>query len=195
MASSRINKVYIDIDDTLNSFTLRCLRFFGCPVGDFDYDKFPVECGFDIVRACKELGGGEYNLKEFWNAVPRRVWYTCPKSEVFDAILYAAQEITTRDKIFLLTSPTKCPECLAGKLDWITDNMPEWIHRQYFITPRKSELSRPGRLLIDDADKNIDAWRAGGGEGLLVPRPWNRLHTSGTLSTVNQQLFSYLSKQ
>lgn len=183
-----INQVYLDIDDTLNSFTMRCLRFFGCGIGDFDYDCYPRECRYDIVCACETLGGGKFNLKEFWNAVPRRIWYTCPKSEVFDLLLEKAQQLAPRDKIFLLTAPTKDPECLAGKLDWIVDNLPEWLHRQYFITPRKSELAREGRLLIDDSDKNINAWFDAGGTGILVPRPWNSLSCIDTRSYLEKQL-------
>jgi hypothetical protein len=176
-----INSVFIDIDDTLNSFTMRCLRYFGCNVGDFDFDRFPHEYQFDIVAACNHLLGTSYNIPEFWNAVPRRLWYTCPKSQEFDLIMAWAQNFVPKDNIYLLTAPTKDPECLAGKLDWIVDNMPTWIHRQYFVTPRKFMLAAPGRLFIDDSDHNINKWNdpgtdQKGGIGVLVPRPWNHMH-------------------
>jgi hypothetical protein len=47
------------------------------------------------------------------------------------------------------------------------------MHRQYAITPRKYLFARPDALLIDDNPTNIDTFIQNGGQGLLVPRPWN----------------------
>jgi hypothetical protein len=59
--------------------------------------------------------------------------------------------------------------------------LPDWIRRQYFITPRKWKLRNKESLLIDDHDLNIDLFREKG-QGLLVPRPWNTKHSTNTMS-------------
>ena len=41
---------------------------------------------------------------------------------------------------------------------------------------RKHFCARPDALLIDDGDHNVEAFRANGGQTILVPRPWNSLH-------------------
>ena len=63
------------------------------------------------------------------------------------------------------------PSALAGKLEWIHAHFPSWMHRQYAITPRKHLFARPDALLIDDVEENILDFEAGGGHGVLVPRP------------------------
>jgi len=40
----------------------------------------------------------------------------------------------------------------------------------------KAMIATPSRVLIDDADHNIDAFRAAGGKAIEFPQPWNRLH-------------------
>ena len=70
-------------------------------------------------------------------------------------------------------SPTKDPECLAGKLEWIHNHFPAWMHRQFAITPRKHLFARPDSLLIDDYGENVERFKAHGGHAITVPRPWN----------------------
>ena len=75
-----------------------------------------------------------------------------------------------------MTSPTIDPDCLAGKLEWIHEFTPRWMHRQYLVGPRKQFCAHREALLIDDADKNVNTFREWGGQALLVPRPWNSMH-------------------
>jgi hypothetical protein len=58
------------------------------------------------------------------------------------------------------------------------------MHRQYTITPRKYIAADGETLLIDDNFDNITAFRAHGGQGLLVPKPWNPLHRCCTESVL-----------
>jgi 5'(3')-deoxyribonucleotidase len=87
--------------------------------------------------------------------------------------LEACAKAVGRENVCIATSPTKCPESLAGKLEWIHDHFPEWMHRQYAITPRKHLFARPDSLLIDDYSENVERFKAHSGHAILVPRPWN----------------------
>ena len=59
--------------------------------------------------------------------------------------------------------------------------------RRYALTPQKHLLAGPNRILIDDNDRNIEAFRAAGGIGILFPQPWNANHESQTNKTAYVQ--------
>ncbi len=175
-----IRRILLDIDDVLNRLTLSCLNHVGCDVGLDDYHKFPVEFGYEIVDVANHLGPKQWTVPDFWNAIPRELWAKCTESAQCDWLLDACERLVGRDNICLLTGPTKDPDCLAGKLEWIHDFMPSWLHRQYLIGPRKQFCAMNQALLIDDSDANIKAFAAWGGYTMLVPRPWNHLHAVNT---------------
>ena len=180
----RMRRIILDVDDTLNSLTMPILRVCGCDVGDFDYHKFPHEVGYDIIRACEALGGdvpylpdGSYDVPTFWDRVSDAdLWRSAPKSPQCDTIIELAAEAVGRDNVYIATTPTKDPRSHADKLLWIWDHLPGWIHRQYFITPRKWLLGKEGTVLVDDHFENCEKFVEEGGTAILVPRPWNRYH-------------------
>jgi hypothetical protein len=180
-----IRRILLDLDDTLNSLTLHILGAVrGLNVGPYDYDRFPVEVGYGIIEAYEKLKLREpnpqdfetFNVQTFWDAVPRAAWSNTPQSPQFDYLIETSEAEVGRENVCIITSPTKDPECLAGKLEWIHSNLPKWLHRQYLVGPRKHFCARPDTLLIDDSDDNCNLFRQHGGHALLVPRPWNTNH-------------------
>lgn len=168
-----IDTILLDLDDVLNAFTMHILGQLGVDVRPYDFDRFPRECGFDMIAAwVKMTGRPKPSIPEFWSWVDRGMWASCPKSEQW-WLLDAAGELVGRENVLIATSPTKCSDCVAGKHDWIMRHMPVWVQRQYFITPRKHFLARPGVLLIDDADGNCEKFESRGGATITMPRPWN----------------------
>lgn len=174
----KIKHIYLDLDDVLNRLTMYILFSVGLNVDYTRYDEYPTEFGYDILKAAKYLAGGRWNpaLSTFWNMLPQATWQQCPKSELCDWLITSCVSLVGEKNVFIATSPTKDPDCAAGKLQWIHENLPTFLHRQYFITPRKVQLAHPGALLIDDSDRNVAAFRARGGSAIIVPRPWNRCH-------------------
>lgn len=179
-----ITRVLLDLDGVLNKFYHHALHYLG--IADYSDETHPVECGYDIIAAANKLAGYErFTPRAFWNAIPRHVWATAPKSEECDWLLDECVRLVGRDGVCIATSPTLDPDSLAGKLEWIHANLPPWLHRQYLVGPCKQFLAHPQALLVDDADRNIDSFRLWGGRAVLVPRPWNsehRLSTRGKLS-------------
>jgi len=168
-----INRIVLDLDDTINSLTMHILNRLGCDVGPFEYDKFPTNFGYDIIGAWSYLTGREkVDVGTFWEWIGRKMWAEAPRSHQFWLVDHAAT-LVGRENVLIATSPTKSADCLFGKYQWIEANLPQWIHRQYSVTPRKSWLAQPGVLLLDDCEKNIDDFTMAGGDGILVPRPWN----------------------
>lgn len=172
-----INKVFLDLDDVLNDFTLTALQFVGCPVAARSFAAYDERWGFDIIQAVNALHPTKtWRLKEFWNSIPRSVWANLPKSEEFDQVLDFAINLVGRSNVCILTSPTLDPSCAAGKVEWIQRNMPADMNRQYFIGPRKWFCAAPESLLIDDCECNTQLFKNHGGQAILFPRPWNSKH-------------------
>lgn len=184
---SIVDTIVLDIDDTLNSLTLPIMRHFGVDVEAFDYDKFPREVGYDVLGAVNILLGAQWELKDFWDAIPRELWNLTPLSKESEFLLTRSAQIVGRENVFLATTPTKCPESHAAKVIWINENLPEWIHRQYFITPRKWKLANREAVLIDDHDENIKLF-CQKGQGIIVPRPWNSHQHLNTMDYLVKQL-------
>lgn len=188
-----IRRILIDLDDTCNRFKMPCLRALGCLNCDSDAD-FPVEVGYDIIAAAnmKHPTRDDWTPKNFWSSVPEEVWADAPESEIFPWILNVCANIVGRQNVFIMTAPTDEPNCASGKTRWLQYHLPSWMHHQYSITPMKEMAAHPDVLLIDDAMSNIERFRAAGGLGLCVPRPWNPFYRhdtksflEGTLKNIN----------
>lgn len=59
-----------------------------------------------------------------------------------------------------------------GKKEWLAANLPG---RRVHMTDAKFDLAGPGRVLIDDSEKNCDEWAKAGGTPFLFPASSNRL--------------------
>jgi hypothetical protein len=175
--ATKPTRIFLDLDDVLNQFTLYALQSVGCPVGPYEYNKFKPKWGRDIVAAANALHETKnFTVDSFWGAIDRDVWATTPRSQEANSLLHLCVELAGKENVFILSTPTLDPDCLAGKLEWIHAEMPKWIHRQYSISPRKWVCASPEAVLIDDSDENIDQWRGACGVGIVMPRPWNKLH-------------------
>jgi hypothetical protein len=180
------------MDGVCTEMTTYVLNRLGCPIKPFDFNSYPREVGFDIVEAANRLGPRQWTPEEFWRAITREMWASFPPSQEFGWLLGHAEALVGQENVFFLTSPTRDPDSLAGKLEWIHKHCPKWMHRQFLMGPAKHLCARPDTLLVDDADKNVEAFRAAGGHTILVPRPWNKnwCHwAQGTLQNRFHRLF------
>ena len=177
-----IKRILLDIDDVCNRFTMTALHYVGCRIDPMQYTSFPPECQFDIVCAANKLLGYErFNVSDFWEHIPRKFWANAPPSAEFPLLIGWCESLVGQENVCLLTSPTIDPDCLAGKLEWIHQFAPRWLHRQYLVGPCKQFAAHPEALLIDDSDKNVNKFRSWGGQAVLVPRPWNTNHALNTM--------------
>ena len=153
---------FLDLDGVLVDFVGGALKLHGRP-------DFPRK---DIIWDFNE----QLNLspQAFWRNMGFDFWHGLLWTTEGRAILQIAKHYFGDANIAILTSPSKTPGCLDGKLSWIKNNIPEFS-RQFFIGPAKHLLASPGKLLIDDCDNNTEKFEDCGGKVLLVPRPWNKL--------------------
>jgi hypothetical protein len=160
------------MDNVCNTFNPYLLWWFGVSDSQTDFNT-PASQSYDVIGTTNAVLGTHYNIRAFWNAVPRSLWRDVPESEEYRWLLRTCQKFVSREELYFATSPTKDPDCLAGKLEWIQAHAPAWMHRQYFITPRKHKLGHRRELLIDDVEEHCRLFRKRGGKAILMPRPWN----------------------
>ena len=172
-----ITRILLDLDDVLNQCTMWMMRCVGCDIDPMDNDQFPVQVGYDIVAATNLIHPikRDWTVSEFWDSIKRHHWATAPVSLECDWLLETCVDLVGEDEVFIVTSPTKDPDCLAGKLEWIHRKLPSYMHRQYAMTPRKHIGAASDTLLIDDYQTNCEDFGKRG-HALLVPRPWNPNH-------------------
>ena len=169
-----IRRIFLDLDDVCNTLAPFVLHSVGCNIGPTDYADYPREFGYAISDVANYLlGEPRYTSATLWASIPRAIWVKVPESPFFRWLLEACANAVGRENVCIATSPTKCPESLAGKLEWIHDHFPEWMHRQFAITPRKHLFARPAatpswcrgpgmttgrRTLVAISKKNSGRW-------------------------------------
>jgi FMN phosphatase YigB (HAD superfamily) len=173
-------KIFIDLDDVLCDFSMHALRYATGHNRLTEADYKP-EWGFDLVYAFNEImncDDDSCTREDFWGnlLLGEEIWLTAPPTRMAGWLPDYAGKLFGYENACILTAPTEDPACASAKMKWIRKNMPTWLHRQFSICPCKHLLASADAILIDDSDKNIDAFREGGGRGILVPRPWNSMH-------------------
>lgn len=115
---------------------------------------------------------GQYRAHVVWNKTHEGVWgHTDTVDWWANLPLYRHAQglVAFFENPVLLTAPMG-PNSYAGKALWARKHFPDV---PLIIANDKHLIARPGVRLIDDSDKNIEAWKKAGGAGYLWPRPWN----------------------
>jgi len=190
-----IKKILLDLDDVLVDCTGSVMRRLG-DMDDRDLAWFdvnldwPSDHGRDVIKLYEKHTGIYRSVKDFWSMFERDFWANLRPFDHMYALIEICSQVVGSENVAICTSPTKCGECHAGKLDWIEKYMPEHMSRQYLMTPRKQFCASHGTLLIDDFDQNVQDFRDHGGMGIEFPRPWNRNaeHSADPMPNVIKQL-------
>lgn len=82
--------------------------------------------------------------------------------------------VRSHGELVIATAPSLNPASLAGKLTWLQRRFGRNF-RDFVVTPQKHLLAAPGRILIDDSPRHVDAFSAFGGLSTLFPSIENGL--------------------
>lgn len=134
-------------------------------------------------------------VDEFWAPIKKdsyAFWKMIPKTSEADAIVKLVSDTFGVENVAILTAPSDDEGAVPGKRRWMKRNFPQFEKRMIFGSA-KEFLAAPYRVLVDDRDKNILSFEDAGGEGVLVPRLWNRAYhyadsSEKIVSMVNGQL-------
>lgn len=181
-----IDVVYLDMDGVLCDFVSATCRVHSVNPKDA-YEDWPK----GVYELEKVFG---LTIQEFWSKIDNEgtwFWENLSCYPWMREMVHVASRVTKSDPI-LLTSPSLSVGSVTGKLLWIKRRFGDF-HQHYAITPKKRLLARPGALLIDDCEKNINEWKDAGGQAILFPQPWNR--GIGTFDDVIRSLKSIGERQ
>jgi 5'(3')-deoxyribonucleotidase len=159
--------IFLDVDGVLADFAGAAARLHGRTQ---PLDSWWPRGAYSMAAVLNISGD------EFWapiNAAGSDFWRDLEVLPHFEAMIAALHP----RRFTLLTSPSREPSCLQGKLEWIHKVFGSKF-RDYVITPRKHLLAHPlcGAILIDDLPSNCHDFEMAGGEAILFPTLYNKEH-------------------
>lgn len=120
---------------------------------------------------------------------PHSAWIRIWGEGQFNDLIEAVESIAPYT---LLTSPSLSSDSVSGKVHWIYKHFPPKSgirFRRFLIGKQKNLLAAPNRILLDDAENNVESFRTAGGIGILFPQVWNRNYRiANPLTYVRQKL-------
>lgn len=162
-------RAYIDMDGVLADFVGGMCQVHGKPS---PYDP------------TNQQTLGRFDMEKLWGMSPSQFWYKAEEPEFWcnlektseaDEIVELAVGGFGLENVAVLTAPPLSMGAVPGKRIWMKKHYPQLAKRMIF-TGAKEFIAAPGRMLIDDKDSNVDGWEDEGGDGILLPRLWNRRH-------------------
>jgi 5'(3')-deoxyribonucleotidase len=166
-------KIFVDMNGVIADFSTPALRANGAVIGG--EDEYPEECGWDILKACNKIRAADgvdrapLTEDEFWNNLGYDFWYGLPMYPVAQTFI---KYLEFWGDVYIATAPALQDECVSGKYAWIKKHFPEY-RSKLFICTHKELLADKNSILIDDRDRNCEAFEKAGGLAVPVPRPWN----------------------
>lgn len=175
--------IYLDMDGVCCDFVTASIRING-----FDPDTVIADWATQYkgeFYTYKVLG---IELDTFWDRIGTggtAFWRELDAYPWFESMY---EELNRLGRVVFLSSPTRNPSCLAGKLQWLQDRFGKTF-KEFIFTTNKDLLAHSGAALIDDYETNIQKFRERDGNGILFPRVWNANHafeTSPDTYTIQQ---------
>ena len=146
--------VFVDMDGVLTDFERRFEQFAGVTPDEY-IDQKTIQFGKDKAN------------EQFWDLVDKQIgvrfWAGMPwmpKGE--DLYKYIKKYKPT-----ILTSPSRDESSRIGKGVWIKRNMSGTPYKFGYKASGKAKYAGLNKILIDDREDNIAAWKAAGGIGIL----------------------------
>ena len=167
-------KVFLDMDGVIADFVGGLHRALGI---DYDKSRYPYPVTkYDIFEDVCARSNGRVSMDNLYSSCDSaEFWAELEWDPMGKEIAKVINEVFPHDydeRICICTSPMANPDAWKGKIVWLNKNLPRIKHIAIMTAP-KCLLAKPGHVLIDDKDSNIEQFRKHGGAGFLVPQPWN----------------------
>ncbi len=146
---------WLDMDGVLADFFGAACRLHG-----FDPEAYPPNV-WDMPSV---LG---ITAEEFYRPMTADWWAWLRPTPEFVTL----REVMRRRDVRILTSPHDGRSMLGKKL-WVSIWCPSRLI-VFASYEQKAKYAGPDQVLLDDCDRNIEAWRLAGGTAILMPRRWN----------------------
>lgn len=154
-----IKTILLDMDDVLNQFMPYVFEWLGQPEPDQWSGRL-----VNMVHGLSET--------EIWERLDYDFWRTIPKSKEFNWLMQLVEGVEVKGIVTGLP-PYNQGQCVEGKLEWLSDHLPNYADFKVVFTSEKWLCANPDTLLIDDYKINVQRFREYGGHAVLMPRRWN----------------------
>lgn len=162
-------RILLDMDGVLTDFMGSASKILGIPLSTELFDSM----GHD--RSAMRVF--RLSANEFWKHIDAKgEGFWANLAFMSDALELLKVVEGLRTETAICSTPSSASFSASGKLSWIKKNLPKY-ERKYILTPLKSYCATSDTILIDDSDDNCNEFRQAGGAAILMPRPWNSLHT------------------
>ena len=161
--------IYLDLDGVMVDFVGASVQLL-CPVGWEHIMKTWPKGEFDVWTV---LG---VSVDKFWAEIDREGMEFWRSLKPYPWAMELYNRLNELGKVVILTSPARSANSALGKILWMQDFFMEGMSfRDYMLVPSdlKYQLAAPGRILVDDAERNVRAFDQMGGQAVMVPQPWN----------------------
>ena len=180
-------KCLMDMDGVLTDLVSRMNEFHDLPN---PYDNKDCQGIFRLEHAHQRNLGRLVNI---WDDLGISFWEGLEWMPDGQAILQLAEDYFGKRNVCILSSPMKAStggaDCIVGKLQWLTNNTPDY-DRRYMLGSAKQFCANPEHVLIDDRDSNVNTFRKHGGQAFLVPRLWNSRYAELTGKGVDRNTYA-----
>ena len=183
-----INKIYLDMDDVLVDFEsyisqqiLSLLTDKSINHPSLTFLRSNVEKLGNLstlgkaLRSALNMKDSQLELNEMYqhllkvSYIPigenQAAWESLPTSSKAKELVGLSISLVGFENVNLLTAPLD-KHCIRGKQVWIQNHFPEFTSKVIYNS-QKHLWAFPDAILIDDRIKNIEAWNASGGKGIL----------------------------
>jgi len=127
--------------------------------------RYPKDKGWDIPSALGVTSG------EFWRKIDTyEFWRGLP---AFAGAREFVESVSRMVPVAICTSPSLNSDCCKAKVDWINLHIGNQYPVYLCYRGGKEMFANERTLLIDDYDRNVEAFRKAGGRAILVDRPWS----------------------
>jgi hypothetical protein len=159
-----IRHILIDLDGVLCDFVRGALELHGGldRLPDWPPGRRDIHAVLGISKS--QFWGRIDETDGFWEGLAPYPWK--------DALLTESRRYAP---FSIATSPAFHHGCATQKVAWMRRHLRRDF-TDFLIGSQKWLMARPGSVLIDDSDRNVDEFRAHGGHAILFPQPWNSLH-------------------
>lgn len=166
------NKVFLDMDGVLVDFVGGLHKALGVA---YDPKSYPYEASkYDMFEDLCAKTNGQVSMDNLYRACDAvEFWSELDWDPAGQEILETIMSVFDWRDVCICTSPMSNPDAWKGKVIWLNRHLPEAKHITIMTAP-KHLLAKPGHILIDDKDTNITNFKKYGGDGFLIPQPWNK---------------------
>lgn len=160
--------ILLDVDGVLSEWIAAC-----CKLMDKDYAEVLRDWPAGTFYMENVL---DMDTKEYWDIIDQAgedYWATLPLTSWASTFYAKCIELAPT---FFLTSPSRSPSSMSGKLRWIHDFTGKTQFTNFLVGRPKFLCANCSNILVDDADHNVNEFISAGGKAILFPRHWNSRH-------------------